>query len=112
MKTVKSVKAFEGTELSVLDRIIILKILPKEGDFTTLKILQQLKLSIGFSEAEHKQAGFQPQDGGMLTWKEFITIINIGEKATVIIKEQLRELDKAKKLDETMIPLYEKFCTE
>ena len=69
----------EGMELSVMDRIIILRILPKESDFTTLKIMQQLKLDIGFSEEEHKKAGFQPQEGGLLTWKEFTTPISIGE---------------------------------
>ena len=30
-------------ELSVYDRLILLNILPKEGDFTTLKIVRKLR---------------------------------------------------------------------
>ena len=37
-------------ELSVLERLMALGALPAEGDYATLKILNQLKLSLSFSE--------------------------------------------------------------
>ena len=111
MKKQELVKSTQQSKpLSVLERITLLNILPKEGDFLTLKIIRDLRANLSFSEAEHKKACFTKTDGGMHQWVEFDTGVPIGEKATDIIVNQLNELNNAKKLHEEMISLFEKFC--
>ena len=98
-------------ELSIFERLILLNVLPKEGDFTTLKIVRKLRDDLSFSEDEHKVLEFK-NDGGQVQWKlagDIAKDISIGEKATDIIVEVLKELNKTKKLTEQHIGLYEKF---
>jgi hypothetical protein len=97
--------------LSVFDRLILLNIMPKEGDITTLKIIRKLKDDLSFSEEEHTALQFKNEDGQIM-WKEDADIqkeIEIGEKASDIIADALKSLNKAKKLTESHIPLYERF---
>jgi hypothetical protein len=98
-------------ELSVFERLILLNILPKEGDFTTLKIVRKLREDLSFSESEHTALQFK-QDGGNVQWKQEGDVpveISIGEKATDLIVEVLKKLDKEKKLQESHFTLYERF---
>lgn len=46
-------------ELGIFDRLILLNILPKEGDFTTIKIIRKLREELSFSEEEHNALKFQ-----------------------------------------------------
>jgi len=111
-------------KLSVLERIQLLGLLPKEGDHFTLKILRQLKESLSFSEAEHKVLQFknggekykddkgreQIVPEGQIRWiKEADKDVQIGERATDIITEIFKKLNDQKKLPEQMFDLYEKF---
>ncbi len=98
-------------ELSVFERLILLNILPPEGDFTTLKIVRQLKTDLSFSEEEHAALQFE-QNEGTVKWLQEADIpkeIAIGEKATDIIVGVLKDLDKQKKLTEQHYSLFEKF---
>jgi hypothetical protein len=97
--------------LNTFDRLILLNIMPKEGDITTLKIIRKLKDDLSFSEEEHTALQFK-NEGGNIMWKEDADIqkeIEIGEKATDIIADALKALNKAKKLTEAHIPIYERF---
>ena len=97
--------------LNTFDRLILLNVLPKEGDITTLKIIRKLKDDLSFSEEEHTALQFKNEDGQIM-WKEEADIkkeIEIGEKATDIIAEALKALNKAKKLTEAHISIYERF---
>lgn len=98
-------------ELGTFDRLILLNILPKEGDFTTLKIVRKLREDLSFTEAEHKALQFDQTEGN-IRWKTEGDIpreITIGEKATDLIVETLKKLDKDKKLGEQHYSIYEKF---
>lgn len=98
-------------ELSVLERLLLLNILPKEGDFTTLKIVRTMRDDLSFSEEEHKILQFT-QEGDQLRWKSGADKpkqINFGEKATDLIVEALKKLNTDKKLTEQHMGLYEKF---
>jgi len=100
--------------LSVYDRLILLNILPKESDLTTLRIIRTLKDNLSFSEEEHKALEFK-HEGAQVLWKQDADIpkdIVIGEKATDIIVDALKGLNKQKKLTEQHIPLFEKFVKE
>ena len=98
--------------LGVFDRLILLNILPKEGDFTTLKIIRKMREDLSFSEEEYKALELKTGDKGQVLWKQEAdkpNEINIGEKATDIIVEVLKKLNDGKKLTDQHDSLYEKF---
>jgi len=100
-------------KLGVFDRLILLNILPKEGDFTTLKIIRTMREDLSFSEEEHKALEFKQEEAN-IQWKKEADIerdVNFGEKATDIIVGVLKALNDAKppKLTEQHFSLYEKF---
>ena len=100
--------------LNVLERITALGILPSEGNFATLKIVNDLRLSLSLTEDEYKEFEIK-QEGNQATWNAKgleQREISIGEKATDIMVNALKELDKEKKLKQSMFSLYEKFVED
>lgn len=96
-------------KLSIADRIILLQILPKQGSFVTFKILMDLKASIAFNEAEIKECNIKESEG-RVTWDKLKDKeVTIGERATEIIQEALRKIDKEEKINEQTYTLFEKF---
>lgn len=100
--------------LKVLERVTLLSILPEQGDFVTLKILRKLRESLTFEEYEFSQLKIQQSDN-QIKWdptcdngKE----ITIGEKATDIIVECLKKLNKEQKLTPQHLGLYEMFVKD
>jgi hypothetical protein len=101
-------------ELSVFDRLILLKILPEEGDFTTLKIVRSLREDLSFSEEEHAALAFR-NEGGKVYWKqeaEKTKGVDLKPKATELIVKALSDLNNSKKLREEHFSLYERFVGE
>lgn len=99
-------------KLSVFERLILLNILPMEGDFLTIKIVHDLRTELAFTEEEHAALKFETLDTGDVRWvtgADKPKDISIGEVAMGIIRQRLTELDKEKKLTEQHIPIYEKF---
>ena len=106
-------------KLNVQERLMLLNILPKESDFITLKLVTKLQGELSFSEEEIKKLNFKSdvtKDGQPLkTWdikQEVIIEIEIGEKMTEIISEQLKKLNDEKKLGFNHFSLNEKFIKE
>jgi len=98
-------------KLNVLERLMLLQILPKEGNFSTLKIIRGLVSSLGLSEADYKEFDVKQQET-QIVWNEKGNEdreIEIGEKATDIIIEALKKLDEEKKLNEQLFSVHEKF---
>ncbi len=97
--------------LTVLERLTTLRILPKEGNFANLKILNDLRMNLSYTEEETKEWGIDiNQEKQTVSWEENGEAdIPIGEKATGIIVDELRNLDKQNKLTNDMISIYEKF---
>ena len=98
-------------ELTVVERLVLLNILPKEGNFSTLKLVRKMREDLSFDELENKRLNFI-QEGEMVRWNESavqIKEIGIGEKMTDLIVETLKELDKKEQLKEDHFTLYEKF---
>jgi hypothetical protein len=102
--------------LNTKERLILLASLPKEGDFTTLKIVRNLREDLSFSEEEYKVLNFVVQpNGGGVKWNdkgEKPKEISIGEKATDVIVDALKRLNAEKRLTEDHFALYEKFVGE
>ena len=98
-------------ELQISERLVLLSILPMEGDFTTLKIVRELRESLSFNEEEHEKHNFR-QEGSKTFWDNDtgeLKEIPIGEKATDIIVDALKKLNDDKKLRDEHFSLYEKF---
>lgn len=126
-------------ELNVLERLALLEVLPREGDFVTLKLVRKLRESLSFSEAEVKQIGFNQNfkcpkcqkeisspdapkcecgsymvASGSMTWdaqkgEKVLKEIHMGEKMLSMCVSALKKLDSEKKLTESFFSLYEKF---
>lgn len=98
-------------ELSVFHRVVLLNILPREGDITTLKLVRKLREDLSFTEEEHAALEFR-QDGERLEWKteaDKPKEIEMGDKAREIIRNRLKELNGQKKLSEDHVDLYDRF---
>jgi hypothetical protein len=105
-------------KLEVHERIALLNILPKEGDFATLKTLRRAREMIGFSPDEVKMYGMSSgagPDGKLQTsWDgkkaaENIKDCPVDEFTTNLIRDKLQELSKKRKLTDEYYSLYEKF---
>jgi rRNA maturation endonuclease Nob1 len=103
-------------KLGVLERINLMNILPIEGDVLTLKVMQEAKNKLAFTEAELKKFEIrktQINPGQInINWnhkKDIGDSIELSETVCQIIKEKLIKLNTEKKLTEHFLPLYEKF---
>ena len=98
-------------KLILLERLKILQILPAEGNFITLNIVQKLRESLSPTEKEFKDFEIVDKDG-QISWNEKgreEIEIEIGEKATDIIVEALKKLDEEGKLTAHHLSIYNKF---
>ena len=97
-------------ELNIRERVMLLGILPQEGKVVTLKIIKQLRDELGFSEEEIKDNEIV-ETGGIVKWKDtgYLKEVPIGEKATDIISDAFKELDKNGKMQLQFLDVYDKF---
>ena len=97
--------------LTVVDRVILLNVLPKEGNMITLLSLRDLKAELVFSEAENEALGVRMEDGNLIWNKdaEQEKAVEINGTMTKIIVEALLDMDKQGKLNEAMIDTCQKF---
>ena len=98
-------------KLDVRERLILLSVLPQEGNFITLKVVRKLREGLSFNEEEIKQYKFVQEDQ-RVTWDdkaEQSKEIELGEKAMDIISEALKKLNEDKKLKDEHFTIYQKF---
>lgn len=103
-------------DLTLKERIVLLGVLPKEGDFKTLKQLRQCRESLAMTDEEIKvlKVVSNPQTG-MVNWTEpvegepYKADIEIKDSVMELIVDALVQADKQKKLNEDTFDLYEKF---
>lgn len=101
-------------KLTIFERVTLLQVLPKEGDFVTLRVLRELKKVVGFSEEDYKTYEIV-QKGDRVSWNtkgNEETEVEIGDRAMEISKTALLELNKNKKLKEEHYSIYEKFVQD
>jgi|ETNvirnome_2_300_1030623.scaffolds.fasta_scaffold00681_14 hypothetical protein len=111
--------------LGVIQRAVVANILPKEGNITNMRLLREFREMLSFTEEENKL--YQPRyevdgkskqqmfiyrtvdDEGQLVpqEKEF----EVGDVVAKLIEGELKELDKAGKLKDEHIDLYNTFVT-
>jgi len=101
-------------KLSVKERIQLMDILPKEGNYLNLKIIDEFRMKLGFTEEEHVMYRFKTM-GQLMTWDEKLAEkrgpieIEVGEVVNKIIREAFRDLDRQNRLRIDMVSLYERF---
>lgn len=100
-------------ELGIHERIILLNILPVEGNVVTVRLLKKLRTELGFTEEEIKKHKIKPVENQVM-WEEtgYKANIEIGEKATDIVKEAFKRLDGEGKIREDMIDIYDRFMVD
>ncbi len=107
-------------KLSIPERVALLSALPVQGSVITLRVLNELRTGLAFTEQEIEKYGIKntasPQGGAIITWKpemaEETKDVEIGKVARGVIIDRLRELDAKQILHVTMLPLYEKFVED
>ena len=103
-------------ELSVVERLTLMQILPKEGSFSTLRSIRELREAIAFDDDAEEyglREGMGPDGNGMVRWdKDVPKEIAIPPKALPVIVDALVGMDKQKRLTDQHFSLYEKFVGE
>ncbi len=100
-------------KFEVEDRLVILNVLPKEGDIMTVRILRDLALKMGLTAKEQEDIEIKELPNGQIKWNlekakaKEIEILDPEKKA---IADALEEFNKQKKLNFGQIKLYELFC--
>ena len=97
--------------LSVKERIVLLQVLPPQGNVTNLRIIRDLEREMGFSEDETKALGLQSTEVGV-KWdkeKEVEKDIAIGEIAAKLIHDAFLDLNKRNALSLEHLDVYDKF---
>lgn len=100
--------------LRAKSRMLLLSVLPAIGNFDTLRIVRDLQSDLSFSEEEHKTIGFE-EIGEVTRWEEERdppVDVSVGEKATDVIVEALKQLSSKRQLRAELLPLYEHFVEE
>lgn len=101
--------------LTVLERILLLNVLPPEGDITTIRIMRDLKNELSFTELEHKDLQLTPKEDGSISWdgsKAVDKDITIGPKASGILIKGLEKLSESGKINFQLLDLYDKLGGE
>jgi len=105
-------------KLEVHERIALLSILPKEGDYAALKTIRRAREMISFTPEEikfYELTNSIGEDGKPNTsWsaakaQEQIKDVPVDEFTTNLIRTELSRMNDKKKLNEQFLSLYEKF---
>jgi hypothetical protein len=99
-------------QLSVLERILLLSLLPQKENIDTLRVIHDLKMNLSLTEDDIKEFDFKTDENGRMSWNERGLIekdIEIGEKAMDICKKSILRADADRSLTEQHFTLYDKF---
>jgi hypothetical protein len=100
------------TELEIGERIVLGELLPKEGNFLTLRIIKKIaeKLSLTAQEIAEWEVKSSP---GSIAWnpqKAKPVEIEFSDAEADFIRQELRKLDQGNRLKLDTLSAFEKFC--
>jgi len=103
-------------ELQIQERLLLLGLLPREGDYVGLRELRRAKENLSLTPDEWKEFDARYEDG-KLFWNQekaggYLADIPLTEYVTGLIQEELRTKNKQKKLQENELSLYVKFVVD
>ena len=112
--------------LTVVERMVIPRILPTQGDFRTLRIVKRINAKVELTDDEVEVLNVR-QVGDRLHWRDgteedvsdeereiLHTLVKEGKEIELeeaeleLLREELRKLNDSKRLEMNMISLYEK----
>lgn len=104
-------------KLGIADRFSIMEILPKQGNFITLSIVQDIIKKITITQDDLKKYNIRtiPAPDGMVSYRwddaegKIETEIEFTDTEKQIIVDSLRKMDNEKKISLNMIGTYKKF---
>jgi len=103
-------------EMNVKERLTVLGLLPKEGNFLTLRLIRDLATKLGLSADEHKEFAIKVNtESNSVNWNAKGNEpkgINFKIKEIELINKALIKLDKEEKLTEVHYSIYKKFVEE
>ena len=102
-------------KLGIEDRLVIVSILPKEGDITKVRAVKELIDKVGLAAKELKDWKVVVKAGGQIEWdatKAKVIDILISEAEKKLIADTFKEVSKNNKLTIGQIKLYDAFCKE
>jgi hypothetical protein len=100
------------TALNCGERLIVCSILPKEGNFITLRMIRTLIGRLGLTAEEITSFGIEEKDG-QVRWNlngNISVPFEFAQAEYDLIKEQLKKLNDTGKLTSDTFTVYEKFC--
>ena len=96
-------------KLNIAERITLMSILPEKSNIVTMRLMQELRTILGFTDEEIREYGIK-NDGDKIFWSsDFEKEIEINQTMTVEIKKRLQEISDKNEVTVQMLPLYEKF---
>lgn len=96
-------------KFNVKDRIVLLNVLPAEGQLTTIRLLRELREALSFTEVEHVEYKMREDEGRIFWDSDGEKDVPVGPKALAIILDAFDALDKSGKFKDEMLDTYEKF---
>jgi len=97
--------------MKIKDRIVILNILPQQGNFTTLTVKHDLVEKIKITQEEIKDLEMG-EESGMIKWnvdKDIDKEFDLTDLEKKLIKDTLKELDEKKQLNDDTFNLLKLF---
>lgn len=111
-------------KLKIPERQVLSRLLPTQGDFTTISLVADVRKRLALTEQEVEAMEYkvvsigvnsQGQEMSRSSWnksKDLGVEIEIGEIVTKVIVDALEKLQKEEKIEESHLPLYSKFVKE
>jgi len=103
-------------KLTLMERLVALEMLPREGDWAGMKEVRKSREVLTFTAEEMEKFEVKQVEGGFVTWngegQAYITDLPLSEWATTNIQEALRKKNQDKKLTERDMPIYQKFIVD
>lgn len=100
--------------LTVLDRLLLLNMLPAQGSVTTLQQVKAVREKASFTDEEIETFELVETDGQVRWNVEKVVGLEVAftSKQEAVIVDALKKADSASTLTEQHLPLWEKFCGE
>lgn len=99
-------------ELNVPERVSLLKILPREGNYLTMKMVKNITGKVILSEEEAEKYEFR-QEGSQILWNDLGKTerkeINLDENEISVIKQAVIKLENEQKITMDLVCLHERF---
>ena len=97
--------------LTVKERLVLLNLLPAEGNLTTLRLVREAREVLSFSDEENEALHFE-QINDRLRWSDEApqeAEVELGPTVAGMIRERLATLDEQAKLRDEHLSLCDKF---